>query len=175
MGSGKRLRYSLRKYGLENHKKEILEFFEDRKSLIEAEIKCITSDLIKDNMCMNLREGGSGGFSLEQQRLNAIKSNEKQKILREFDFNWVKAKSVKISQAVKIAYQEGRKEKKYFFDWNGRKHSEETKEILKEKKKGTGMKESNSQYGTCWITNGVENKKIKKEERIPEGWYKGRI
>ena len=33
----------------------------------------------------------------------------------------------------------------------------------------------NSQYGTMWITNGKKNKKIKKEEKIPEGWTKGRI
>jgi len=35
---------------------------------------------------------------------------------------------------------------------------------------------SNSQYGTMWITNGIDNRKIKKEQDvIPEGWYKGRI
>lgn len=33
----------------------------------------------------------------------------------------------------------------------------------------------NSQYGTMWINNGTTNKKIKKEEIIPEGWHKGRI
>lgn len=34
--------------------------------------------------------------------------------------------------------------------------------------------EKNSQYGTMWITNGIDNKKIKKEGFVPEGWYKGR-
>lgn len=33
----------------------------------------------------------------------------------------------------------------------------------------------NSQYGTCWITNGVINKKHKVIDNIPEGWYKGRV
>jgi hypothetical protein len=36
---------------------------------------------------------------------------------------------------------------------------------------------NNSQYGTCWITNGKENKKIKKEELnlyIETGFIKGR-
>jgi hypothetical protein len=36
----------------------------------------------------------------------------------------------------------------------------------------------NSQYGTCWITNGSISKKIKKEELdlwIRKGYYKGRI
>lgn len=35
--------------------------------------------------------------------------------------------------------------------------------------------ESNSQYGTCWITNGEENKKIDSNQEIPEGWQRGRI
>ena len=35
---------------------------------------------------------------------------------------------------------------------------------------------NNSQYGTMWICNPEtkENKKIKKDEKIPEGWVKGR-
>ena len=35
--------------------------------------------------------------------------------------------------------------------------------------------EKNSQAGTMWITNGKENKKIKKNTFIPCGWNKGRI
>jgi hypothetical protein len=34
--------------------------------------------------------------------------------------------------------------------------------------------ESNSQYGTMWVTNGETNKRIKKTEPIPEGYYPGR-
>ena len=37
LGSGKRLRYSIRKHGEDNHEKEILEFFDSRELLIEAE------------------------------------------------------------------------------------------------------------------------------------------
>lgn len=38
--------------------------------------------------------------------------------------------------------------------------------------------ERNSQYGTCWITDGINNKKIKKNEIdnwLSMGYYKGRI
>ena len=35
--------------------------------------------------------------------------------------------------------------------------------------------EKNSQYGTIWITNGIENKKLRKDSIIPSGWYRGRI
>ena len=34
--------------------------------------------------------------------------------------------------------------------------------------------ESNSQYGTMWVTNGETNKRIKKTEPIPKGYYPGR-
>jgi hypothetical protein len=35
--------------------------------------------------------------------------------------------------------------------------------------------EKNSQSGTMWITNGLENKKIKKTDSLPRGFRKGRI
>jgi hypothetical protein len=37
MGSGRRLRYSINKYGEENHKVEILEFVDNRAELIKRE------------------------------------------------------------------------------------------------------------------------------------------
>lgn len=33
---------------------------------------------------------------------------------------------------------------------------------------------TNSQFGTVWITNSIDNKKIKKNDVIPDGWIKGR-
>jgi hypothetical protein len=33
----------------------------------------------------------------------------------------------------------------------------------------------NSQYGSMWITDGVSNRKIRKVDIVPEGWYKGRV
>lgn len=35
--------------------------------------------------------------------------------------------------------------------------------------------ELNSQFGTCWITNGIVNKKIKKSEQPPVEWNYGRV
>jgi len=45
---------------------------------------------------------------------------------------------------------------------------------MKATKKGHGKGKENSQYGTCWITNDVESKKIHKGDAIPEGWRLGR-
>lgn len=55
----------------------------------------------------------------------------------------------------------------------GRNISEEHKRKISEansKMKG----ENNSQFGSFWITNGFENKKLKNENDMPEGWYRGR-
>lgn len=60
--------------------------------------------------------------------------------------------------------------------WKNRKHSKETKMKMSLKAK-EHIGEKNSQYGTCWITNGKENKKIKKEDFfkwLNDGWIKGR-
>ena len=42
-------------------------------------------------------------------------------------------------------------------------------------KKGKRTGEENSQFGTCWITNGVKSKKIKKGSIIPKKWKLGRV
>jgi pentatricopeptide repeat protein len=51
MGSGKRLRYSIRKYGLENHHEKALEIFEKMK---EADIR-VEIDLSKDGFGKKVR------------------------------------------------------------------------------------------------------------------------
>jgi hypothetical protein len=178
MGSGKRLRYSIRKYGVENHIKEILEYYQTREELSKREREIVNKELIKEYLCMNLIVGGEGGrgFTSEEQKLNAIKSNEKQKLLRE-DPEWVVRKANRMSVTNKQQYEEGKREKKYFHDWNGKKHSDESKQLMSEKKKSLGVGETNSQYGTCWITKDGTNKKIKKEDLetyLNNGWFKGR-
>lgn len=63
--------------------------------------------------------------------------------------------------------------------WFGKHHTEESKQKLKEtyKKIKHQQGEKNSQYGTCWIHNNKESKKIKKEyvnEYLKSGWVIGR-
>ena len=62
LGSGRRLRYSINKYGRDVHERKIIEFCSDRSSLKELEIKIITLDEVAEKDCMNLMVGGEGGF-----------------------------------------------------------------------------------------------------------------
>jgi hypothetical protein len=59
----------------------------------------------------------------------------------------------------------------------GRKLSPEHKEKLSLARKGKQMKENNGMCGKFWITDGTlkNNKVINNEEKIPDGWYKGRV
>lgn len=41
--------------------------------------------------------------------------------------------------------------------------------------RGRHKGENNSQHGTMWITTGIESKKIKRDDLIPDGWRRGRV
>ena len=63
--------------------------------------------------------------------------------------------------------------------WSGRKHSDKTKDKMKQTYKIINHQqgEKNSQYGTCWVMKDGISKKIKKDELetyISLGWIKGR-
>lgn len=175
LGSGKRLRYSINKYGVENHKREILEFVDSRKKLAEREREIVNLSEIEKKECLNLMIGGEGGFiSEEQQKLRSSAGGRAAKEKRKNNLILFKAHSERSSKSMKKNHEEGKINYNTFF---GKKHSEETKKMISEIKKGTGMGELNSQFGTCWITKEGVNKKIKKEELnnfTQQGWVKGR-
>lgn len=162
LGSGKRLRYSIRKYGKENFKLEILEFSPNRELLVEREREIINVDMINDPNCLNLQTGGVSGFDY----INNLRNNNP-----EYDKKW---RELQI-QKLKKAHKQG---KIKYNTFTGKQHSEESKMKMSNTKKGTGIGNENSQFGTCWITNNGSNKKIKKDDLqiyIDEGWVKGRI
>jgi len=178
MGSGKILRYSIRKYGVENHTKEILEFFETREELILREQEIVTKELISDGKCMNLKEGGQGGFSNKEHMTKCVTAGGKARIkglLKWWENN--EEQKQKNSDLVKQMWKDGKYQAKdNSGDKNGmygKTHSKESRQKMSDKKKG----ENNNQYDTCWITKDNINKKIKKDEietYLKEGWIKGR-
>lgn len=171
LGSGRRLKHSVNKYGKENHVREIIEFLDNRVELIKREKQVITLDEIAKEECMNLTIGGDGG--------RVFKTPEEK-------YKFHAAGGKKVKQMLGLQHLEKLKTDKDYYNkfcqslkgnknFLGKKHSEKTKEKLSNIRKGMGVGETNSQFGTIWITNGIKSKKIKSDSIIPEGWYKGRI
>ena len=59
MGSGKRLKLDQKRLGINNFKKEYIEFFNDNNALREAERKVVNWDILRDPLCYNIALGGS--------------------------------------------------------------------------------------------------------------------
>lgn len=177
IGSGKRLWYSVKKYGKENHKVEILEFLPNRRSLIEREISIVNDDLLKEELCMNLNIGGYGGFEFINN--NGLNHKSNQHILGgkasanklKTNLEWKQRHFKIVSDIMKKNHKEG---KIRYDTFKGKKHTEETKKLMSQIRSKQSKGEGNSQYGTCWITNGRENKKIKKTDILPKNWWYGR-
>ena len=172
LGSGNRLRLAVRKHGKTNFKREILEFCETREELRKMEREIVTLYEISKVECMNLCVGGEGGWSVDIH-------NKAFKHKLENDLEFKESFSKNRSENSKKAILEGKiipiNER---YSWVGKNHSEETKQKISETSKGNGLGETNSQYGTCWVTKDGLNKKIRKEEleaNINEGWVKGRF
>jgi hypothetical protein len=73
MGSGKALKFSIKRYGKENHRVEILEIVENRELLAERERAIVTLSKVKNGKCMNLKVGGIGGFTKKAKVKKKIK------------------------------------------------------------------------------------------------------
>jgi hypothetical protein len=185
LGSGKVLRNSVYFHGKENFKREILEFCEDSNTLNKRERDIVNEDLLKDPKCLNLVVGGQGGFGFwsedhrkkffdvakKDAKIRGKKGNESFLHLME-DEEFKKNHYTKVSEGVKNYLTVNNKNG----IWDGKCHTEKTKGLISISLSKLRKGENNTQFGTCWITNGNENKKIQKENpNIPEGWYKGRF
>lgn len=139
----------------------------------------------------NLKEGGEGGFDhLNYRTADAIVNRQKgrdgaNKALEiKYGPNWRSIIAQKANQASQLSEYGKMKrlsalkrgQENGSFSFLGRTHSDESKKKMSEKAKERLKKsENNSQYGSMWITDGESNRKIKKDDPIPNGWKKGRI
>jgi len=182
LGSGTALRAAFRKHGKENFKIEILEFFTSREELAKAEKDFITEQMLKDQNCYNLKQGGRGGFTEEQAKRGRQVTDEicESKYgpnwRRVIYDRWRDSMSAQEKEMHNNKIREGQQRTGFnHATFKGKKHSEEVKKKISEFNKITSKGEKNSQYGTCWITDGKKNKKIRKGEDVPKGFYLGRV
>jgi len=84
MGSGKALKFSIKRYGKENHKVEILEMVESRELLAERERQIVTINKVRNGNCMNLKIGGIGGFTkkVKKKKKSLAKKNKRKTRLK---------------------------------------------------------------------------------------------
>jgi hypothetical protein len=178
MGSGKILLKAIKRYGVENFKKEILVLCNSEIELFKKEAEIVTSDFIKRTDTYNLIEGGRGGSGYtEQQRQQKLKIG--------FFSEEAQRKAVLATRVVyrEKIYEPNKRLRKGIFDpkiqEKGRNaalsESARKKRIETCKKIEHQKGNKNSQYGTMWITDGIANKKIKRGDKIPRGFKKGRI
>jgi hypothetical protein len=179
MGSGKRVRNSIRKHGLEVHIKEILEFHDNRESLREREKEIVNQNLLEDPKCMNLQTGGGGGFINEKHMKKCGSAGNQKMILLCEDplYKEEFTKKCKSSETWKNLHTEG----KFSYDnFKGKKHTEESKKMIGIKNSESQKGERNSQFGKIWIKNQKLDldMKISKElldDYLLSGWERGRI
>jgi len=175
MGSGKLLKSAIKKHGLENFSKEYIFVFDNEADMNAKEAEIVTEQFVENDTNYNLCPGGKGGwgyvnefFLTRNDRINAGRIGQAAspgRIHEREDYREI------LKKASKARVSCG----KPFDTFKGKTHTEETKQkiSLANSKSQSGSK--NSQFGTMWITNGHENKKIKKNnDIILEGWYKGR-
>lgn len=182
LGSGKHLTRAIQKYGRDNFVKEVLHIFETEEEMNAKEAELVTADFVKENTNYNMCPGGQGGWGyinsnysilrVDSQRIvNKIRRQKLQhKMDHDASFNAKVRKSLSIAS---IRAHEKRSKSSYKIDQFFSEHAN-LKRIETFNNISHQQGSSNSQYGTMWITNGSENKKIKKFDIIPEGWYKGR-
>jgi hypothetical protein len=173
IGSGKIIRYAIKRYGKDNFIFEIIEFLSDRKSLIKREIEIVNKELLSDTNCVNIVEGGSGGikWQTDEQRAYITKKASEYQKEKWKDKEYREKITEVLRENTKKNHQQG---KIKYNTTKGKNITEEHKQKIGEANKIKQSGSSNSQFGTRWITNGTENKKIKKTSSIPNGWEIGR-
>lgn len=180
IGSGKLLKRAIQKYGRENFQFEILEWFDDEVSMNLRESQLVTEEFCKLQDNYNLCVGGQGGGSY----INRMGLNYKggYSPTRQHNFKKMQEKSRDFWRSEQGARRKSElmRERRHCNTkvqqpFKGKTHTEETRVRMSLRKRGSGVGQNNSQYGTIWITNGIENRKIIAVDPIPVGWYKGRM
>ena len=182
MGSGKVIKYAIGKYGVDNFTKTILETFSTAEEMFAREKEIVTDEFLLREDTYNLRRGGVGGFEyinkdpeLISKRL-ANRTADSYLKMREGGNNTqtvlTPVQRTQLGRAGIMA-QLMRAPSRFAKLNLDSEFQEKRKLALRNNKHSQGSK--NSQFGSMWITNGQENKKIKNTENIPLGWGKGRV
>lgn len=176
-GSGKQITAAIKKYGIENFKKEVIHYCSSMEEMSNKEAEIVTEDFVKQTDTYNMHKGGPGGWDhyngTNAHRQNSSKGGKKaSKQLNEFiaeqktnNTEWWKDWCSKVSESNKNKNNNG---------WINFTPEEYQKRRLQKSLDSSG--EKNSQFGKFWISNVLtkEVKRITINDNIPEGWVRGK-
>jgi hypothetical protein len=164
MGSGKLITRAIQKYGVENFTKEYLFIGNNEQEMREKEKELVVLSEQSYNLC----DGGMGGWGYVNRNKIGDKSEAGRKGRSKSDKTLTEkyGKDWRTKLGIMDAMRSGLKKKfpNGTSGFKGRTHSAETKTRISKKMSAMQSGEKNSQFGTCWITNGITNRKIKKQD-----------
>lgn len=186
LGSGRRIKAEIKKYGRENFSRVILEELPTKTSLVSREAQLVNEELRADPLCLNLKNGGEGGWDhqntvegIEHRRATFKHRNRagREAFLKKFEEdNEFRAQHLDVLARARVASIETRRETHPRGTFENRRHTLATRVTMSESHQGKHSGENNSQFGTCWVTNGTP-KKIKLtdlQEYLQRGYSRGR-
>lgn len=188
-GSGKKITLAIKKYGKDNFKKEIIQECSSYDALLKLERQIVNESFIKRKDTYNLTLGGYGGwFSVKNKGLITVKDENGKTFktsIKNPDYISGKLKSVSKGKII-VKNSKGEflqvsiNDSRYLSGEliPGRKNSTLSLESKKKIGEASSIHQKgsrNSQFGTMWITNESENRKVSKDLKIlPKGFRKGR-
>jgi len=188
MGSGRALIEAQKEYGIEIFNKTILFDFENKEDMLTKEAELVNEEFVKRDDTYNLILGGGSfntiGTAIVKDKTGKcfrVSVDDPRYLSGELKHICKDRATFKDKQGNKIYIRiddprvlSG----KLVGEWKGRKHKSKTIELMKKthKENQHAKGKKNSQYGTQWIYNEnlKQNKKIQKNEKICDGWKRGR-
>jgi hypothetical protein len=164
MGSGKAIQNAIKKYGIENFIKTILETFDNEESMFLREREIVSEDFIKRKDVYNIKCGGHGGW--EYVHNNKIKTNK----WHTFD----EEKKTHIKEKIKMTKKvhpptplsaESRKKISDFMKLNNPMFNEDTKNKIKNKLTGLTKTQEHKEK----ISKALKNKVKEKGRKLKPG------
>lgn len=184
MGSGRRLRYAIKKYGVDAFTKTILHVFDNETAMNDKERELVTEEFCARKDTYNICPGGKGGFGYinnsgkngarveypgriaDKQKASAIGAIKLHNLHN--NPTWLDEHRQNVSQGLRNFYANNPA------PWLGKQHSDTTKQKMSNSHKGKRSGEKNGQFGSVWYTNGIDSKPFRVGDDIPTGWIRGR-
>jgi hypothetical protein len=181
-GSGVILERAVKKHGIENFNKEILFECLDVEEMWQKETSIVDEEFIARSDTYNVKLGGCGGFDYVNKNHPRMASKDYKDMIKKWqtigkttvqymmktDEKFKKEMLEKWANNLKFARMANP------MGFYGRKHSDESKTKIGKSVRGKYTGKNNPNYGNHWITDGINNKLVKKGI-IPVGWRKGRV